>query len=139
MSQNLDAIAAAFGVLAPPVFVTLLAGILGAQLFLVGRRRRHSRHLARLVDEYRARQRTTAELLHRCMEEYDEELVAVADSGLHVAVDDAWTRYRRRQESAIHHLVNLSELVTRRREEESVAETVAHQVLDWFANQQAVR
>lgn len=137
--QTLDAIASTFGILAPPAFVLLLAGVLGAQLFLVDRRRRSSRHVARLVEEYRARQRVTAEQLQRFMEEYEDEIRTVGDPGDNGAVADAYTRYRTRQDSAIHHLQSLSEAMERRQREETPAEAVAHQVLDWFANQQAAR
>jgi hypothetical protein len=137
--QNLDAIAATFGIIAPPVFVTLVVVILGAQLLLFARRRRHTRYLVRLVEEHRERQRRTAEQLERLMEEYEQELAAVGDPCRNGALDEAYARYRRRQESAIHHLQILTDLVATERREETPAETVAHQFLDWFANQQAVR
>jgi hypothetical protein len=135
----LDAIAATFGILAPPTFVTLVVVILGAQLLLFGFRRRDSRHIDRLVEEHRARQHRMAEQLERLMEEYEQELVAVGDPRRNGELDQAYQRYRRDQESAIHHLQSISDLVTSRRREKTPAEIVAHQVLDWFANQQAVR
>lgn len=136
--QNLDAIAATFGILAPPTFVTLVIVILGAQLLLFGLRRRHSRHIGRLVEEHRTRQQRTAEQLERLMGEYERELVAVGDPFRGGELDQAYQQYRRRQESAIHHLQSLSDLVTSRRRAETPAEMVANQFLDWFANQQAV-
>jgi hypothetical protein len=135
----LDAIAATFGILAPPIFVTLVVVILGAQLLLFERRRRHTRQIVHIVEEHRARQQRTAEQLERLMEEYEQELVAVGDPCRNGALDEAYARYRQRQESAIFHLQSVSDLVTTRRREETPAEIVAHQVLDWFANQQAVR
>ena len=136
--QTLDAIAATFGILAPPIFVTLVVVILGAQLLLFGFRRRHSRHIVRLVEEHRARQQRTAVQLEQLMEEYERVLVAVGDPRRSGELDEAYQRYRRDQESAIHHLQSISDLVTSRRREETPAEIVASQFLDWFANQQAV-
>jgi hypothetical protein len=135
----LDAIAATFGVLAPPIFVTLVVVILGAQLLLYERRRRHSRHIVRLIEDFRARQKHVAEQLERLMQEYEQELASMGDPCRNGALEEAYSRYRSRQDSAILHLQRLSDLSTTRRREETPAEIIAHQFLDWFANQQAVR
>jgi hypothetical protein len=139
MLQNLDAIASTFGIVAPPAFVALLVGILVAQLFLVDRRRRHSRHVERLVDEFRAMQRSTAHQLHQFMEEYEHEVGSGLEPGDNGAVERAYAHYRERQQHTIQHLEGLSDALRQRLRNETLFETVAHQVLDYFANQQGAR
>jgi hypothetical protein len=139
MLENLDSLAAALGVLAPAVFVILLVGILAAQLFLVDQQRRHARHLTSLVQEQRVRGKFTAERLQHLMAEYENALDVVGDPGRKQTLDQEYALYRRRQESAIFHLEKISADLDRARREEPPTATVAHQVLDYFANQQAVR
>lgn len=137
--ESLDAIAVTFGVLAPPTFVIILASVLLAQMVIAIRRRRYGAHLAAFLEKHRRQEGTTAQRLHALMVEYEDDIMEVGAPSSRQELDDAYSHYRKRQESAIRHLDRMSQELLSRRKQESSMDTVAHQVLDNLANQQAAK
>jgi hypothetical protein len=141
MRDILESVARSFGVLAPPLFLITLAGILFAQHALALRRRRHTKHVERLIDDFKAKQRETARQLEELLKEYESDLESIGDLRQKRALDNAYHHYQKRQKSAILQLDTIKMDVSRfsDRAGEPELETVAHQVLDYFGNQQAVK